>query len=97
MNIDDMELPECLARLGDGSIRVAGHRVSLFRVLDAIYDGHSITKIHSLYPTISKRKLEAVRDFRNTLTSYEPITRNRSQQQNGSGLRQRTMARRERN
>jgi len=63
MDIDDVELPDCLERLSDGSIRVAGHRVSLFHVLDAIYNGHSEREIQSLFPTITRRKLLAVRDF----------------------------------
>jgi hypothetical protein len=37
MDIDDFELPDCLERLEDGSIRVAGHRVSPFHVLDALH------------------------------------------------------------
>jgi uncharacterized protein (DUF433 family) len=63
MDIDDVELPDCLERLKDGSIRVAGHRVSLFHILDAIYNGHSEHQIQSLFPTITRRKLRAVRDF----------------------------------
>ena len=63
MEIDKVELPKCLERLEDGSIRLAGHRVSLFYVVDALYNGHSEHEIQSMYPTISKRKLLAVRDF----------------------------------
>ena len=63
MDIDDVELPECLERLKDGSIRVAGHRVSLFHILDAVYNGRSDHEIQSLYRTITRRKLRAVRDF----------------------------------
>jgi|ERR1017187_5734739 uncharacterized protein (DUF433 family) len=63
MDINDAELPECLERLEDGSIRVAGHRVLLFHILDAIYAGHSNDEIEALFPTIPEHKLSQVRDF----------------------------------
>lgn len=36
MNLCDMELPECLEKI-DGTIRIKGHRISLFVFLDFIY------------------------------------------------------------
>jgi uncharacterized protein (DUF433 family) len=43
---------------------VAGHRVLLYHILDAVYSGCSISEIESLYPTISEEKISLVRDFR---------------------------------
>ena len=63
MDIMDLTLPDCLERLEDGTIRVAGHRVLLYHILDAVYSGCSISEIESLYPTISQEKISLVRDF----------------------------------
>jgi uncharacterized protein (DUF433 family) len=72
MDIDHVELPECHERLKDGSIRVAGHRVSLFHVLEAVYKGRSEHEVLLLYPTITRRKLRAVREF---CTSHPEMVR----------------------
>ena len=57
-------LPECLER-ADGGIRITGHRVSLFRILDAIFDGVSIERMREMFPTIPPRKLSDVVTFCN--------------------------------
>ena len=56
MRIDDLELPDCLERLKDGSIRIAGHRVSLFNMIDAVYNGRSVSEMHSDFPTVAQRR-----------------------------------------
>jgi uncharacterized protein (DUF433 family) len=63
MHIDDLELPDCLERLNDGSIRITGHRVSLFNIIDAVYNGRSISEMHSEFPTVPDSKLSEARDF----------------------------------
>jgi hypothetical protein len=60
--IDRLELPPSLERIGQ-SIRVAGHRVSLFHVLDAIFDGTSTERMREMFPTIPAWKLEEVVAF----------------------------------
>ena len=54
MHIDDLELPDCLERLNDGSICIAGHRVSLFNIIDAVYNGRSVSEMHSDFPTVAR-------------------------------------------
>ena len=59
---NQLELPPSLERVG-GGIRVAGHRVSLFHVLDALLDGTSIDRMREMFPTIPPWKLEEVVSF----------------------------------
>jgi uncharacterized protein (DUF433 family) len=63
MNLDEMDLPDCLERLEDGSIRISGHRVSLYHVLDALYANHDSDAIEDLFPTIPPGKLKQAIDF----------------------------------
>jgi uncharacterized protein (DUF433 family) len=58
-----LELPPYFDRWEDGSIRIKGHRVSLYEILDALYAGHSIDEINDLYPTIPVSKLRQVVAF----------------------------------
>ena len=44
-------------------MRVAGHRVSLYHILDALYSNATLEAIEDLYPTIPRRKLIQVIDF----------------------------------
>lgn len=60
--VDQLELPSSLERVG-ATIRVTGHRVSLFRILDAYLDGVSVDRIGEMFPTIPTRKLEEVMAF----------------------------------
>ena len=57
-------LPECLEQV-DGGIRITGHRVSLFRILDAIFDGVSIERMSEMFPTIPPCQLSDVVTFCN--------------------------------
>jgi hypothetical protein len=50
-DIDRLELPPSLEPIG-GAIRLAGHRVSLVQVLDAIFDGTSTERMREMFPTI---------------------------------------------
>jgi hypothetical protein len=61
-DIDRVELPPCLERIGR-SIRVAGHRISLFHVLDAIFDQTSTERMREMFPTIPAWKLDEVLAF----------------------------------
>ncbi len=49
--------PECIEKTADGAIRVSGHRVSLYLILDAIFSGMPIDQIRSTYPTIAPQQL----------------------------------------
>jgi uncharacterized protein (DUF433 family) len=60
MSLDRIALPDCLERCADGSIRVRGHRVSLYLILDALFSGKTISEIESLYPTIPAPELHQV-------------------------------------
>jgi uncharacterized protein (DUF433 family) len=61
-DIDRLELPPSLERIGP-TIRVAGHRISLFQVLDAIFDGTSTERMREMFPTIPPWKLDEVFAF----------------------------------
>lgn len=62
LDIDRIDLPPSLERSG-GTIRVTGHRVSLFLILDAYFKGKSIDELRDLYPTIPPRKLWCIFAF----------------------------------
>jgi uncharacterized protein (DUF433 family) len=61
-DIDRLELPPSLERIGR-SIRIAGHRISLVQVLDAIFDGTSTERVREMFPTIPAWKLDEVFAF----------------------------------
>jgi hypothetical protein len=61
-DIDRLDLPPCLERIGR-AIRVAGHRVSLVQVLDAVFDGTSTERMREMVPTIPAWKLDEVLTF----------------------------------
>lgn len=63
MNLDNLDLPDSLERLEDGSTRISGHRVSLYHVLDALYANHATEAIEDLYPTIPPGTLREAIDF----------------------------------
>jgi hypothetical protein len=62
VDLDRLELPPCLERIGR-AIRVAGHRVSLVQVLDALFDGISTERMREMFPTIPVWKLDEVLTF----------------------------------
>ena len=61
-DIDHLELPPSLERVGR-AIRVAGHRISLVQVLDAIFDGTSTERMREMFPTIPTWNLDEVLAF----------------------------------
>ena len=61
-DIDQLEPPPSLERIGY-SIRVAGHRISLFQVLDAIFDGTPTERMREMFPTIPAGTLDEVCSF----------------------------------
>jgi uncharacterized protein (DUF433 family) len=61
-DLDRLELPPALERIGP-TIRVAGHRISLIQILDAIFDGISTERLMEMFPTIPARKLAEVSSF----------------------------------
>jgi uncharacterized protein (DUF433 family) len=61
-DIDKLELPASLERIG-GSIRVAGHRVSLFHIVDELLDETPPERLRELFPTIPDGKLDEVISF----------------------------------
>jgi uncharacterized protein (DUF433 family) len=63
MPLLDLELPECLERWEDGSVRVAGHRVMLYHVLEFMFDGRPFCELESRFPTIGPEKLRGVWNF----------------------------------
>ena len=62
MSPDEIEFPACLERVR-GGVRVSEHRVALFQVLDALYDGTPMERLEEMFPTISPSKLGEVVDF----------------------------------
>jgi uncharacterized protein (DUF433 family) len=61
-DIDKLELPACLERIG-GGIRVAGHRVSLFQIVDELLDETPPERLREMFPTIPDAKLNEVISF----------------------------------
>jgi uncharacterized protein (DUF433 family) len=61
-DIGKLELPACLERVED-SIRVAGHRVSLFHIVDELLDGTPPERLRKMFPTIPDAKLDEVITF----------------------------------
>jgi uncharacterized protein (DUF433 family) len=61
-DIDRLDLPPSLERIGR-SIRIAGHRISLVQVLDAVFDGTSTERTREMFPTIPAWKLDEVLAF----------------------------------
>src|SRR5262249_50018887 len=59
---DRLELPPSWEPIGR-IMRVAGHRVSLFHILDAIFDGTSTERLREMFPTIPGWKLGEVVAF----------------------------------
>jgi hypothetical protein len=49
-------LPDCL-EWADGEIRVTGHRISLFHVIDSILDGVSLDSMTAMFPSVSPDRL----------------------------------------
>jgi hypothetical protein len=63
MDLETLELPDCLERLPDGSVRIKGHRVSLYDMLDHLFSYQGEEDLQSLFPTVPYSKLTAVRAF----------------------------------
>jgi uncharacterized protein (DUF433 family) len=47
-----MNLPDFLVEHPDGEIRLAGHRIGLYHVIDLNQEGHSPEMLHEEYPTL---------------------------------------------
>src|SRR5262249_19228996 len=62
LDINKLELPAALERNGP-SIRVAGHRVSLFQIVDELLDGTPPERLREMFPTIPEGKLDEVIAF----------------------------------
>jgi uncharacterized protein (DUF433 family) len=65
-------LPDYLERI-DGTIRIAGHRISLYLILDALYEKKELHEIQSLYPTIPRRQILDVMIF--NVQNHESLQR----------------------
>jgi uncharacterized protein (DUF433 family) len=63
MDIGKIALPDSLRKLSDGTIRVKGHRISLYLILDTIYSGGNIPELRSRFPTIAESQLWEVMEF----------------------------------
>ncbi len=77
--------PGCIEKTSDGAIRVAGHRVSLYLILDAIFLGAPIHEIRSMYPTIAAQQLWDVIVFCNqhleTMRRYHRLMKTQEEAQ----------------
>lgn len=77
--------PDCIEKTSDGAIRVAGHRVSLYLILDAIFLGAPIREIRSMYPTIAAQQLWDVIVFCNqhvqTMRRYHKLMKTQEEAQ----------------
>src|ERR1017187_10054257 len=63
MELLDLDLPDCLERWDDGSIRVSGHRVMLSQIVDFLCDGKGLEELESRFPSVPPGKLRAVLAF----------------------------------
>jgi uncharacterized protein (DUF433 family) len=78
MALETLELPDCLERLPDGSVRIQGHRVSLYDILDHLFSFRAEEDLQSLYPTVPPSKLAAVRSF--CMSNQVPLTEYHAEQ-----------------
>jgi uncharacterized protein (DUF433 family) len=56
-------LPDCLHWSPDGEIRVVGHRIGLYSVIDRHQSGHSIEEILEEFPTLSLDQIRSIIGF----------------------------------
>lgn len=56
-------LPACVETREDGSIVVRGHRVSLYLILQAHYEGLAVDGIHERYPSIPLSSIREIADY----------------------------------
>jgi hypothetical protein len=59
----DLELPDCLEQWEDGSIHVAGHRVTLYHIIDHLKTSGDPTGLEDRFPTIPVAKLAIVASY----------------------------------
>jgi uncharacterized protein (DUF433 family) len=57
-------LPEFLEQ-ADGEIRITGHRISLFRIIDTLFDGVSFDRLREMFPSVAPDRLREVVDYCN--------------------------------
>lgn len=62
-SMQQLVLPDCVETRSDGAVVVRGHRVSLFLILQAHYDGLTVEEIHERYPTITMANLHEIVAF----------------------------------
>jgi uncharacterized protein (DUF433 family) len=58
-----MQLPDFLMEAGYGTIRLTGHRIDLYHIMDRHQRGLSPEQIHEDLPTIATELVEKVLDF----------------------------------
>ncbi len=58
-----MQLPDFLMEAGYGTVRLTGHRIDLYHIMDRHQRGLSPEQIHEDLPTISTELVEKVLDF----------------------------------
>jgi uncharacterized protein (DUF433 family) len=63
MELLELVLPDCRERWEDGSIRVVGHRVMLYHIVDQIFERHDLEALSSQFPTISRTALQTIWSF----------------------------------
>jgi uncharacterized protein (DUF433 family) len=56
-------LPDCLHWHPDGEIRVVGHRIGLYSVIDRHQSGHSIEEILEEFPSLSLDEIRSIIAF----------------------------------
>ena len=59
----DLRLPISLERWDDGSIRVTGHRVMLFDIIDSMLEEDDFSELGSRFPSISLSQLHEIVRF----------------------------------
>lgn len=58
-----MELPEFLTRNEKGGIRIAGHRIDLYHIVELFHEGYSVEMMHREFPTLPPVTIEKVVAF----------------------------------
>jgi uncharacterized protein (DUF433 family) len=58
-----MELPSFLSRGTTGEIRVTGHRIDLYLLVEKYNEGYTAEMLHREYPTVPLTLIQEVIDF----------------------------------
>ncbi len=60
-----LRLPKSLQRWDDGTIRVSGHRIMLYHIIECLYDHGDFNELTLRFPTVAAAQLRGILRFCN--------------------------------